>query len=211
MRVLLVGVVAIALTGRAAATDFVEFPCKCEGGNLAEGNRDDGVCIRLNLVRPEKGIRPNIDKATCESFYEPGNKAPFYFCCVDSQDRPVTPPPEFVPDKMKAWFAMTEKFGCDPCEKARPNRNKQCLYYKDRRTDKKPDKSPKVKWQKNLDEEECDALAADDVKVETYWCGEPPKDGECTPTPVPTAAKTYSYNFETMQPTLSPTPQATPP
>ena len=23
--------------------------------------------------------------------------------------------------------------------------------------------------------------------------------------------KTYSYNFETMQPTLSPTPQATPP
>ncbi len=27
----------------------------------------------------------------------------------------------------------------------------------------------------------------------------------------PTAAKTYSYNFETMQPTLSPTPQATPP
>ena len=62
-------------------------------------------------------------------------------------------------------------------------------------------------------EEECDALAADDVKVETYWCGEPPKDGECTPSAVPTAApvKTYSYNFETMQPTLSPTPQATPP
>ena len=39
MRVLLV---AIALTG-AAATDCVDYPCKCECGNLAEGNRDDGV------------------------------------------------------------------------------------------------------------------------------------------------------------------------
>ena len=45
--------------------------------------------------------------------------------------------------------------------------------------------------------------------VQTYWCGEPPKGEACTPTPAP--AKTYSYNFETMQPTLSPTPQTTPP
>ena len=49
---------------------------------------------------------------------------------------------------------MTDKYGCDPCEKAKPKRNKQCLYYKDRSTPSKPDKSPKVKWQKNLDEEE---------------------------------------------------------
>ena len=58
---------------------------------------------------------------------------------------------------------------------------------------------PQIKWAGNKE------------NVEVFWCGEPPKDGECTPTPVPTAAKTYSYNFETMQPTLSPTPQATPP
>ena len=38
----------------------------------------------------------------------------------------------------------------------------------------------------------------------TYFCeegGGPPKGESCTP------KKTYSYNFETMQPTNSPTPQ----
>ena len=45
-------------------------------------------------------------------------------------------------------------------------------------------------------------------KVETYWCkegGGPPKGEVCKPTPAP--VKAYSYNFETMQPTMSPTPQ----
>ena len=86
----------------------------------------------------------------------------------------MNPPPEFVGPKIAAWFGFTDKFGCDPCEKAKPKRNKQCLYY----------------------------------KVETYWCkegGGPPKGEVCKPTPAP--VKAYSYNFETMQPTMSPTPQ----
>jgi len=69
-----------------------------------------------------------------------------------------------------------------------------------------------VKFKNNVDKAACEALADGDEKVETYFCeegGGPPKDGVCTPTPSPT--ETYSYNFETMQPTLSPTPQATPP
>ena len=39
------------------------------------------------------------------------------------------------------------------------------------------------------------------------WCegGGPPKGEVCKPTPAP--VKAYSYNFETMQPTMSPTPQ----
>ena len=47
-------------------------------------------------------------------------------------------------------------------------------------------------------------------KVETYWCeegGGPPK-GEVCPPPTPAPVKAYSYNFETMQPTNSPTPQS---
>ena len=79
---------------------------------------------------------------------------------------------------------------------------------RDRRTNKKPDKSPKVQWKKNVDEQECADLAAADEKVETYWCeegGGPPKGEVCKPTPAP--VKAYSYNFETMQPTMSPTPQ----
>ena len=58
-------------------------------------------------------------------------------------------------------------------------------------------------------EDACLKWAGNKENVEVFWCGEPPKDGVCTPTPSPT--ETYSYNFETMQPTLSPTPQATPP
>ena len=80
---------------------------------------------------------------------------------------------------------------------------------RDRRTNKKPDKSPKVQWKKNVDEQECADLAAADEKVETYWCeegGGPPKGEVCKPTPAP--VKAYSYNFETMQPTNSPTPQS---
>ena len=75
---------------------------------------------------------------------------------------------------------------------------------RDRRTNKKPDKSPKVQWKKDITEQECADLAAADEKVETYWCeegGGPPKGEVCPP------KKTYSYNFETMQPTNSPTPQ----
>ena len=44
--------------------------------------------------------------------------------------------------------------------------------------------------------------------METYFCeegGGPPKGEVCKPTPAP--VKAYSYNFETMQPTMSPTPQ----
>ena len=141
-----------------------------------------------------------------------------YYCCVDSENRPVNPPPEFVvPNKMEAWFAITDKFGCDPCEQAKfpgykpsnPEKFKQCISYK-----KKNNGVIQVKFKNNVDAAGCAALADGSEKVETYFCeegGGPPKDGECTPTPVPTAAKTYSYNFETMQPTLSPTPQTTPP
>ena len=125
----------------------------------------------------------------------------------------MTPPPEFVPLKMKAWFAMTDKYGCDPCEQAKfpgykpsnPEKFKQCISYK-----KKNNGVIQVKFKNNVDAAGCAALADGSEKVETYFCeegGGPPKDGECTPTPVPTAAKTYSYNFETMQPTMSPTPQ----
>ena len=44
----------------------------------------------------------------------------------------------------------------------------------------------------------------DKENVEVFWCdnGGPPKGESCTP------KKTYSYNFETMQPTNSPTPQS---
>ena len=203
MRVLLV---AILLTG-AAGTNCVEFPCKCECGNLAEGNRDDGVCIRLDRPVP-KGVRPNIDKEECEGFYEEGQNDPFYFCCVDSQDRPVSPPPEFVPDKMRpimrAWHAMTDKFGCDPCESPDRPVGKSCLYYKDR-SGEDPPEEPKVAFN-NRDEDACLKWAGNKENVEVFWCGEPPKGEACTPTPAP--AKTYSYNFETMQPTASPTPQS---
>ena len=123
----------------------------------------------------------------------------------------MNPPPDFVvPNKMAAWFAFTDKYGCDPCEKAKPKRNKQCLYYRDRRTNKKPEKTPKVQWKKDITEQECADLAAADEKVETYWCeegGGPPK-GEVCPPPTPAPVKAYSYNFETMQPTMSPTPQS---
>ena len=136
------------------------------------------------------------------------NCKPFYYCCVDSENRPVNPPPDFVvPNKMEAWFAITDKFGCDPCEKAKlntPKGNKQCLYYKDKRKASNPDKDPVSKWEKDVTEQECADLAAADEKVETYWCeegGGPPKGEVCPP------KKTYSYNFETMQPTNSPTPQ----
>ena len=61
----------------------------------------------------------------------------------------------------------------------------------------------------NRDEDACLKWAGNKENVEVFWCGEPPKGEACTPTPAP--AKTYSYNFDTMQPTLSPTPQATPP
>ena len=99
------------------------------------------------------------------------------------------------------------EFGCDPCEKAKlntPKGNKQCLYYKDKRKASNPDKDPVSKWEKDVTEQECADLAAADEKVETYWCeegGGPPKGEVCPP------KKTYSYNFETMQPTNSPTPQ----
>ena len=65
-----------------------------------------------------------------------------------------------------------------------------------------------LSWEKDVTEQECADLAAADEKVETYWCeegGGPPKGEVCKPTPAP--VKTYSYNFETMQPTMSPTPQ----
>ena len=78
------------------------------------------------------------------------------------------------------------------------------------RSHKKPDKSPKVQWKKDITEQECADLAAADEKVETYWCeegGGPPK-GEVCPPPTPAPVKAYSYNFETMQPTNSPTPQS---
>ena len=91
----------------------------------------------------------------------------------------------------------------------KPYKFKQCISYK-----KKSNGVISVKFKNNLDEQGCADLADGSEKVETYFCeegGGPPKDGVCTPTPVPTAAKTYSYNFETMQPTLSPTPQGTPP
>ena len=114
---------------------------------------------------------------------------------------------EFVGPKIAAWFAWTDEFGCDPCEKAKlntPKGNKQCLYYKDKRKASNPDKDPVSKWEKDVTEQECADLAAADEKVETYWCeegGGPPKGEVCPP------KKTYSYNFETMQPTNSPTPQ----
>jgi len=44
--------------------------------------------------------------------------------------------------------------------------------------------------------------------MEAFYCkegGGPPKGEVCKPTPAP--VKAYSYNFETMQPTMSPTPQ----
>ena len=62
----------------------------------------------------------------------------------------------------------------------------------------------------NLDATACAALADGSEKVETYWCeegGGPPK-GEVCPPPTPAPVKAYSYNFETMQPTNSPTPQS---
>ena len=182
---------AIALTG-AAATDCVpaNSPCTCNCGNLAEGKNDDGVCIRLG--KEEMGVRPNVPKDLCctrENEKEPGppgdcvlprftEAKPFYYCCVDSEDRPVNPPPEFVGPKIAAWFGFTDKLGCDPCERAKPKNNKQCLYYRDRRTNKKPEKTPKVQWKKDITEQECADLAAADEKVETYWCeegGGPPK------------------------------------
>ena len=86
-----------------------------------------------------------------------------------------------------------------------PTKFKQCIRYK-----KKGNGVVTVTFKANFDATACADLAAGSDKVETYFCeegGGPPKDGECTPTPVPTAAKTYSYNFETMQPTMSPTPQ----
>ena len=58
----------------------------------------------------------------------------------------------------------------------------------------------------NRDEDACLKWAGNKENVEVFWCGEPPKGEACTPTPAP--AKTYSYNFETMQPTASPTPQS---
>ena len=50
-------------------------------------------------------------------------------------------------------------------------------------------------------ENQCNNWASKKENVEAFYCGEPPKGESCTP------KKTYSYNFETMQPTRSPTPQ----
>ena len=125
----------------------------------------------------------------------------------------MNPPPEFVGPKIAAWFGFTDKFGCDPCEQAKfpgyrpskPNKFKQCLYYK-----KKRNGVVTVKFKNNVDKAACEALADGDEKVETYFCeegGGPPK-GEVCPPPTPAPVKAYSYNFETMQPTNSPTPQS---
>ena len=50
-------------------------------------------------------------------------------------------------------------------------------------------------------ENQCNNWASKKENVEAFYCGEPPKGESCTP------KKTYSYNFETMQPTMSPTRQ----
>ena len=76
---------------------------------------------------------------------------------------------------------------------------KQCIRYK-----KKSNGVKLVTFNANLDAAGCAALADGSERVETYFCeegGGPPKGESCTP------KKTYSYNFETMQPTNSPTPQ----
>ena len=67
-----------------------------------------------------------------------------------------------------------------------------------------------MKFKNNVDAAGCAALADGSGKVETYYCeegGGPPK-GEVCPPPTPAPVKAYSYNFETMQPTMSPTPQS---
>ena len=100
-----------------------------------------------------------------------------------------------------------------PCEQAKfpgdfgnkPYKFKQCISYK-----KKSNGVISVKFKNNLDEQGCADLADGSEKVETYWCeegGGPPK-GEVCPPPTPAPVKAYSYNFETMQPTNSPTPQS---
>ena len=57
-------------------------------------------------------------------------------------------------------------------------------------------------------ENQCNNWASKKENVEAFYCkegGGPPKGEVCKPTPAP--VKAYSYNFETMQPTMSPTPQ----
>ena len=184
-------------------TGFVAF--------IAEGKNDDGVCIRLG--KEEMGVRPNVPKDLCctrenEKEGPPGDcivprfteAKPFYYCCVDSENRPVNPPPDFVvPNKMEAWFAITDKFGCDPCESPERPEGKSCVYYKDR-SGQDPPRGPKVAFNAR-GENQCNNWASKKENVEAFYCGEPPKGESCTP------KKTYSYNFETMQPTRSPTPQ----
>ena len=102
---------------------------------------------------------------------------------------------------MEAWFAMTDAFGCDPCESA-PD-NKQCLIYEKDFPDD-PTNEPEAKFT-NRGPLQCkDDQFSDTRTVVSYYCGDggPPKGESCTP------KKTYSYNFETMQPTNSPTPQS---
>ena len=128
---------------------------------------------------------------------------------VDSstKNRPVNPPPEFVvPNKMEAWFAITDKFGCDPCESPERPEGKSCVYYKDR-SGQDPPRGPKVAFNAR-GENQCNNWASKKENVEAFYCkegGGPPKGEVCKPTPAP--VKAYSYNFETMQPTMSPTPQ----
>ena len=84
-----------------------------------------------------------------------------------------------------------------------PTKFKQCIRYK-----KKGNGVVTVTFKANFDATACAELADGSEKVETYWCeegGGPPKGEVCKPTPAP--VKAYSYNFETMQPTMSPTPQ----
>ena len=105
---------AIALTG-AAANNCVKYPCECDCGNLAKGKQEDGVCIKLGK-EAGMGLRPNVGKDLCCPRVEdddgkpgdcivprPTGDKPLYYCCVDSENRPVSPPSDFVvPNQMEA-------------------------------------------------------------------------------------------------------------
>ena len=113
----------------------------------------------------------------------PGRFAkPFYYCCVDSENRPVNPPPEFVvPNKMEAWFAITDKFGCDPCESPERPEGKSCVYYKDR-SGQDPPRGPKVAFNAR-GENQCNNWASKKENVEAFYCkegGGPPKGEVCS-------------------------------
>ena len=60
---------------------------------------------------------------------------------------------------------MTDKYGCDPRRLKTHNRKETSSACTTKKHPSKPDKSPKVKWQKNLDEGVTPGAAADDVKV----------------------------------------------